>query len=60
MKTKTTILQSIRSPMNPKRFLVLLSCHHEQWVTSARKPKEGSKRACELEDCVSNNPEVSR
>lgn len=34
------VLRVDRSPMNPKRWVLTLSCNHEVWVTAARKPQQ--------------------
>lgn len=33
------VLRVDRSPMNPSRWALTLSCGHEVWVTSAQRPK---------------------
>lgn len=33
-----TVQRVDRSPMNPKRWCLTLSCGHEVWVTSKSKP----------------------
>lgn len=33
-----TVLRVDRSPMNEKRWSLTLSCGHEGWVTSGRRP----------------------
>lgn len=34
-----TVRRVDQSPMNPKRWCLTLSCGHEMWVTSNRKPQ---------------------
>ena len=43
---KTTVVRSDQSPMNERRWCVELSCGHETWLTSARRPKVGKAVEC--------------
>lgn len=46
-----TVQRVTQSPMNPLRWCLTLSCRHDVWVTSKRKPtrmKEFCDR-CEVE-----------
>lgn len=36
---EVTVQRVDRSPMNPRRWCLTLSCGHEVWVTAASKPK---------------------
>ena len=38
-----------RSPMNAKRWSLTLSCGHEVWVTSTRKPKTKTAKCAKCE-----------
>ena len=44
-----------RSPMNPKRWCVELSCGHELWVTGKPRKKVFPCEQCECEDTNNDN-----
>lgn len=48
------IRRATQSPLNPVRWCCDLSCGHEQWVTSKRRPK----RNLQCEDCVRDQREA--
>lgn len=36
---KAAVVSVTQSPMNPQRWLLILACGHEAWVTAKRRPK---------------------
>ena len=40
MPNKKRIVRVDRSPLNPKRWCLMLECGHEEWVTATAKPKK--------------------
>ncbi len=43
---KQRVKDVVQSPMNELRYLVVLSCGHEQWETLKKRPKIGSVMRC--------------
>ena len=41
-----TVTRVDQSPMNPQRWCLTLTCGHEVWITSRRRPK-GMKAECQ-------------
>ena len=39
-----TVQRADQSPMNAKRWCLLLSCGHEKWVTATRRPQRMKER----------------
>ena len=49
-KKKVRVLEVYQSPMNAKRWVLILSCHHEKWITATRKPA-GKMQECPICEC---------
>lgn len=47
--TPKDVTEASRSPMNPKQWLCRLTCGHEIWRTSTRKPKRFHCGLCKFE-----------
>ncbi len=37
-KIMKVVQRADRSPLNPRRWCLILTCGHEVWITSARRP----------------------
>ena len=49
-RVESEVLSAGRSPMNPKRYLLQLSCGHEKWITATKRParKKATCTACSI------------
>ncbi len=43
----TTIWRADQSPLNIRRWQLILACGHELWKTTARRPKAGARIRCQ-------------
>lgn len=49
---KVAIVSIAQSPMNPKRWIALLSCGHDFWLTSKSQP---TKKTAHCTKCGQSN-----
>lgn len=54
-KPKRDVLRATQSPMNAKRWCLDLSCGHEAWVTSNRRP---TRQVVECAACPADDAET--